>query len=135
MHENKVIAFVIALIFSMAAFTGAVTAVNFSPGGDIPAVTTETSVDHPIFGTNNFAAENLINKTKLSDKGSKEPGDYHYKKQKKGLENLKTISTSGIPPKKPGEIIMYNLPKLLSAIGAVKTKITYNFSKLYKKIK
>ncbi len=135
MYENKVMAFVIALIFSMAAFTGAVSAVNFSPGGDIPAVTTETSMDHSIFGTNNFAAQNLANKTKLSDKGSKEPGDYHYKKQKQGLENLKTISTSGIPPKKPGEIIMYNIPKLLSVMGTVKAKITSNFSKFYKKIK
>ena len=44
MYENKVMAFVIALIFSMATLTGAVSAVNFSQGCDIPAVTTETSM-------------------------------------------------------------------------------------------
>jgi hypothetical protein len=135
MYENKVIAFVIALIFSMATLTGAVSAVNFSPGGDIPAVTTETSMNYPIVGTNDFAAKNLVNKTKLSDKRSKEPGDYHYKKQKQGIENLRTISTGGIPPKKPGEIIMYNIPRLMSMMGTVKTKITHNFSKFYKKLK
>ena len=135
MYENKVIAFVIALIFSMATLTGAVSAVNFSPGGDIPAVTTETSMNYPIVGTSDFTAENLTNKTKLSDELSKEPGDYHYKKQKQGIEKLKTISTSGIPPKKPGEIIMYNIPRLMSVMGTVKAKITYNFSKFYKKLK
>jgi hypothetical protein len=135
MYENKVIAFVIALIFSMATLTGAVSAVNFSPGGDIPAVTTETSMNYPIVGTIDFTAENLTNKTKLSDERSKEPGDYHYKKQKQGIEKLKTISTSGIPPKKPGEIIMYNIPRLMSMMSTVKTKITYNFSKFYKKLK
>ena len=135
MYENKVIAFVIALIFSMATLTGAVSAVNFSPGGDIPAVTTETSMNYPIVGANDFAAKNLVNKTKLSDKRSKEPGDYHYKKQKQGIENLRTISTRGIPPKKPGEIIMYNIPRLMSMMDTVKTKITHNFSKFYKKLK
>lgn len=135
MYENKVIAFAIALIFSMATLTGAVSSVNFSPGCDSPAVATETSMNYPFFGTGNFAAENLTNKTKLPDERSNEPGDYHYKKQKKGIEKLKTISTSGIPPKKPGEIIMYNMPKLMSMMGTVKTKITHKFSKFYKKLK
>ncbi len=135
MYENKVIAFVIALIFSMATFTGAVSGVNFSPGGDIPSFTAENSMNYPIVGTNDFAAENLVNKTKLSDKRSKEPGNYHYKKQKQGIENLRTISTGGIPPKRPGEIIMYNMPRLMSMMSTVKTKITHNFSKFYKKLK
>lgn len=135
MNQNKIMAFVIALIFSMATLTGAVSAVNFSPGDDIPSVTTETSMNYPIVGTSDFAAENLINKAKLPDERSNEHGDYHYKKQKQGLKNLKTISTGGIPPKKPGEIIMYNIPRLMSMMGTVKTKITYNFSKFYKKLK
>ncbi|OEC85117.1 MULTISPECIES: hypothetical protein [Methanobacterium] len=135
MYENKVIAFVIALIFSMATVTGGVSAVNFSSGDGTPAVTTETSMNYPIVVTSDFTAENLTNKTKLSDERSKEPGDYHYKKQKQGIEKLKTISTSGIPPKKPGEIIMYNIPRLMSVMSTVKTKITYNFSKFYKKLK
>lgn len=135
MYQNKIMAFVIALIFSMATLTGAVSAVNLSQGDNIPSVTTETSMNYPIVGTSDFAAENLINKTKLSDERSNEPGDYHYKKQKQCLEKLKTISTGGIPPKKPGEIIMYNMPRLISMMGTVKTKITYNFSKFYKKLK
>ncbi len=135
MYKNKVIAFVIALIFSMATLTGAVSAVNFSPEGHSPVVTTETSMNYPIVGTSDFTAVNFTNKTKLSDERSKEPGDYHYKKQKQGIEKLKTISTSGIPPKKPGEIIMYNIPRLMSMMGTVKTKITHKFSKFYKKLK
>lgn len=54
--------------------------------------------------------------------------DYNLKKQKDGIENLKTISASGIPPKKPGEIIMYNMPKLLDMMSTVKNKITNIFS-------
>ena len=135
MYKNKVIAFVIALTFSMATLTGAVSAVNFSSGDYSLLVTTETPMNYPIVGASDFTAVDLTNKTKLSDERSNEPGDYHYKKQKQGIEKLKTISTSGIPPKKPGEIIMYNIPRVMSMMGTVKTKITHKFSKFYKKLK
>jgi len=140
-NNPKVIAFLIGLIFSMATFTGAVSAVNCNVdlGGNIPAVTAETSINYAIIETNNdpsYNAEKLVkNKRSPTNKRSKDPTDYHFKKQKQGIENLRTISTGGVPPKRPGEIIMYNIPRLMSMMSTVKTKITYNFSKFYKKLK
>ena len=137
MYGNKVIAFVIAFIFSMATLTGAVSAVNFNanPGDDVQALTTEISANYPVIGANNNAVDLVKNETKLTDERSKKRKDYHFKKQKQGVENLKTISTGGIPPKGLNEIIIYNVPRVLSVIKTAKTKLTHNFSKFYKKLK
>lgn len=116
--------FLIGLIFSIATLTGPVSAVNsnITPESDFYSVTSIHTVNYAIFQTNT----SLINLAK-KDK------DYYFKKHKKGIENLQSISTSGIPPKGPGEIIMYNLPKMLSMIKTVKTKITHTFQTFYKK--
>ena len=141
MYNQKVIAFLIAFIFSMAAFTGSVSAINcnVNPEGDILAVTDEVSMNYHIIETNNDSvytnASPVKNETKITDKRSKEPKDYHFKKQKQGLENLKTLSAGGIPPKGLNEIIIYNMPKVMSLINTVKTKITSSFPAFYKKLK
>ena len=108
----------------MATLAGPVSAVNYNinPEGDYYSAI--HTVNYDIIGTNT----SLINLAKKDE-------DYHFKKHKQGIENLKTISTSGIPPKGPGEIIMHNLPKMLSMIKTVKNKITNKFSTFYKNVK
>lgn len=141
MYNQKVIAFLMAFIFSMAAFTGSVSAINCNVnlGGDVLAVTDETSINYHIIEINNDSvhtnASLVKNKTKITDKRSREPKDYHFKKQKQGIENLKTLSAGGIPPKGLNEIIIYNMPKIMSIINTVKTKITSSFPAFYEKLK
>ena len=141
MYNPKVIAFLMAFIFSMAAFTGSASAINCNVnlGGDILPVTDEASINYSIIEINNDSiyinASLLKNETKITDKRSREPKDYHFKKQKHGLENLKTLSAGGIPPKGLNEIIIYNMPKVMSLINTVKTKITSCFPAFYKKLK
>jgi len=135
----KAIVFLVGFIFLMATLTGPVSAINcnFDPGSDFQTVTAVNPINYSIIETNNDYAyyfENLVkNDRSPTNKRSKDPTDFHFKKQKQGIENLKIISTGGIPPKGPGEIIMHNLPKMLSMIKSVKTKITNNISTFYKK--
>lgn len=121
----KAIVLVIGFIFSMAAFTGGVSAINYevNPGSGFQVISTVNSINYAIIETNTPLINNL----------AKKDTDYHFKKHKQGIENLKTISTSGIPPKGPGEIIMHNMPKMLSMMKTVKTKITNTFQTFYKK--
>jgi hypothetical protein len=141
MYNQKVIAFLVAFIFLMAAFTGSVSAINCNVnlGGDILAVTDESSINYPIIEINNDSTyinvSMLKNETNITNKRSKEPKDYNFKKQKQGLENLKTLSAGGIPPKGLNEIIIYNMPKVMSLINTVRTKITSYFPAFYKKLK
>ena len=141
MYNPKVIAFLMAFIFSMAAFTGSASAINCNVnlGGDILPVRDEVSINYSIIEINNDSvyinASLLKNETKITDKRSREPKDYHFKKQKQGLENLKTLSAGGIPPKGLNEIIIYNMPKVMSPINTVRTKITSYFPAFYKKLK
>lgn len=142
-NNPKIIAFLIGLIFSMAAFTGAVSAANsdVNPVSDIPAFTTETSINYAVIETNtypDYSAGKLVKKktsliNNLSKKSDKQY-DQQFKRQKQGVENLRTISTSGIPPKGFDEMVADNIPKIKSMINTVKTKIT-NISAFYKKLK
>ena len=142
-NNPKIIAFLIGLIFSMAAFTGAVSAVNsdVNPVSDIPVFTTGTSINYAIIETNtdpDYNAGKLVKKKTLLinnlSKKSDQQYDPQFKKQKQGIENLKTISTGGIPPKGFDEMVADNIPKIKSMINTVKTKIT-NIAALYKKLK
>lgn len=145
MYRNnpKIIAFLIGLIFSMAAFTGAVSAVNsdVNPVSDIPAFTTETSINYAVIESNtdpDYNTGKLVKKkTSLINNLSKKSDhqyDQQFKKQKHGIENLRTISTGGIPPKGFDEIVAENIPKIKSMINTVKTKMT-NIAAFYKKLK
>ena len=127
----------------MAAFTGAVSAVNsdVNPVSDIPVFTTGTSINYAIIETNtdpDYNAGKLVKKKTLLinnlSKKSDQQYDPQFKKQKQGIENLKTISTGGIPPKGFDEMVADNIPKIKSMINTVKTKIT-NIAALYKKLK
>ena len=142
-NNPKVIAFLIGLVFSMAAFTGAVSAANsdVNPVSDIPAFTTETSINYAVIETNtdpDYNAGKLVKKkTSLINNLSKKSGEQYnrqFKKQKQGIEDLKTISTGGIPPKGFDEMVADNIPKIKSMINTVKTKIT-NIAAFYKKLK
>lgn len=142
-NNPKIIAFLIGLIFSMAAFSGAVSAVNsdINPTSNIPAFTTETSINYSVIETNadpDYNAGKLIKKkTSLINNFSKKSDqqyDQQFKKQKHGIENLKTISTGGIPPKGFDEIVAYNIPRIKSMMNTVKTKITH-IAAFYKKFK
>ena len=142
-NNPKIIAFLISLVFSMAAFTGAVSAANsdINPVSDIPAFTTGTSINYAVIETNtdpDYNTGKLVKKkTSLINNLSIKSGeqyDQQFKKQKQGIENLKTISTGGIPPKGFDEMVADNIPKIKSMINTVKTKIS-NIAALYKKLK
>ena len=142
-NNPKITAFLIGLIFSMAAFTGAVSAANsdVNPVSDIPAFTTETSINYAVIETNtdpDYNTGKLVKKktsliNNLSKKSDKQYNQ-QFKKQKQGIENLKTISTGGIPPKGFDEMVADNIPKIKSMIKTVKTKIN-NIAAFYKKFK
>jgi len=122
MYRNnfRIIVFLIGFILSIATLTGAASAINLNlnPGDDIHSFTTEPSIN-TLIGTNYNLA--------------KEPIDQLFKEHKQGVENLKTISTGGIPPKGFDEIVADNIPRIKSMIKTVKTKIINIFSIFYKK--
>ena len=59
-NNPKITAFLIGLVFSMAAFTGAVSAANsdVNPVSDIPPFTTETSINYAVIETNTDPDDN-----------------------------------------------------------------------------
>lgn len=132
--NQKLIVFLIAFTFALSTFAGTVSATICTPNpeSNILAVTNDTPITYHNNSTNIYS-ENFRNKTPINDLAT-EPTDQQFKKQKQGLENLRTISTGGIPPKRLNEIIIDNMDRIQPMIKNVKTKINHIFVSFYKKI-
>lgn len=136
-NNPKIIAFIIGLIFTMAAITGSVTATNYiNPVNNIQSHTTvQTVLFHENSNYFGFYVKNKSSPINNLAKGSK--GQDHsqlFKQHQKGVENLRTISAGGIPPKGFDEIVADNIIHMKSMAGTFKTKIIKVFSK-YKKFR
>lgn len=143
--NQKAIVFLIAFIFAFSTFSGAVSATmgTINPENNVPTFISDTSVSNTFNSHNNSSImhnnstnihlDNFTKKTQPASLAS-EPTDQQFRKQKEGLQNLRTISTKGLPPKKPGEVVAINIERMHSMINTAKTKITRISSSFYKKI-
>nr|WP_319374803.1 hypothetical protein [uncultured Methanobacterium sp.] len=136
-NNQKAIVFLLSFIFVLSTFSGAVSATigGTNSGSDVFAFINDTSLNYTTFHNNStyIHSEKFTKKT-LPDNLASEPTDQQFKKQKEGLENLRTISTKGLPPKRPGELVAINIERMHSMINTAKTKITRISSSFYKKI-
>jgi len=144
-NNQKAIVFLIAFIFALSTFSGAVSATmgTINPENNVPTFISDTSVNYAFISHNNSStlhnnstnihSDNFTKKTQPASLAS-EPTDQQFKKQKEGLQTLRTISTKGLPPKKPGELVAINIERMHSMINTAKTKITRISASFYKKI-
>ncbi len=143
--NQKAIVFLIAFIFALSTFSGAVSATmgTINPENNVPTFISDTSLINTHISHNNTLTlhnnstnvhqANFTKKTQPVSLAS-EPTDQQFKKQKEGLQNLRTISTKGLPPKRPDELVAINIERMHSMIDTAKTKITRISSSFYKKI-
>lgn len=137
-NNQKAIVFLLSFIFALSTFSGAVSATmgGINSGNDVFAVINDTSLNYTTFHNNStyIHSEKFTNKTLPTSNLASEPTDQQFKKQKEGLQNLRTISTKGLPPKRPDELVAINIERMHSMINTAKTKITRISSSFYKKI-
>lgn len=137
-NNQKAIVFLLSFIFVLSTFSGAVSATmgGINPGSDVLAVINDTSLNYTTFHNNStyIHSEKFTKETLPTSNLATKPTDQQFKKQKEGLENLRTISTKGLPPKRPGELVAINIERMHSMINTAKTKITRISSSFYKKI-
>lgn len=124
----------------MAVFTGSVSASNFNhnTGTAISTINNNFLGDdnlHGYLGCN--GKYHLNNEIGLKNKNYKNSKDHQhaqlFKKQKQGMDNLRTLSSGGIPPKGFDEIVADNIKHMKSLIKTVKTKINPILSMFHKK--
>lgn len=141
-NNSKILAFVVCFIFSMALFTGSVSALNFNhnTGTDVQTINNNFLIDNNLQGYLDYNGKNLlINEITIKNKNYKNSKDHQhnqlFKKQKQGMDNLRTLSSGGIPPKGLDEIVADNIKHIKSLKNTVKSKIYPNFSIFHKKIR
>ncbi|EKF86439.1 hypothetical protein A994_03113 [Methanobacterium formicicum DSM 3637] len=92
-------------------------------GSDVFAFINDTSLNYTTYHNNStYIHSKIITKETLPDNLASEPTDQQIKKQKEGLENLRTISTKGLPPKRPDELVAINIEKMYSMIKMLKPR-------------
>lgn len=138
MNNQKAIVFLLSFIFVLSTFSGVVSATmgGTNPGSDVFAVINDTSLNYTTFHNNSthIHSEKFTKEALPTSNLANKPTDQQFKKQKEGLENLRTISTKGLPPKRPDELVAINIERMHSMIKTAKTKITRISSSFYKKI-
>lgn len=144
MHPNnpKILALLLCFFFSMSIFTGSAAALNcnFNAGNDIQSINIHNSYDNPNLNydsdyTGNSFKNWMVLKEVHAKKSNNHPHSQLFKKQKQGMENLRIISSGGIPPKGLDEIVADNIVQIKSMVKTVKNKINPIFSKFNKKTK